>query len=113
MAIRVFHGDDSEPFRRLIAALLDGDEIALVGEAARPDELVRGVEREQPDVVLLDQLGGGDLVERLRAAAPAARIVVLSGHRPEAGDPSLVAAADAWVAKSAGTEEFRAAIRGG
>jgi DNA-binding NarL/FixJ family response regulator len=112
--LRVFHGDDSEPFRRLIAEVLpDGEEIVMCGDAATPDEVLAGVEREQPDVVLLDQLDGPDLIERLRERAPGVRIVLLSGFRPGHGDAELEGRADGYLVKTAGIDEMRAAVRGG
>ena len=57
MPVRVFHGDDNDAFRLLIETTLpDEGGIEVVGGAGTADEVVAGVEREQPDVVLLDQL---------------------------------------------------------
>ena len=112
MPIRVFHGDDSPPYRLLISKLLPDGEIAVVGGAGSPKALLEGVERERPDVVLLDQLGGPDLVDRLRAAAPGVRVVALSGYPPGFGDHDLEACVDAYVTKSAEAEALRAAVRG-
>ena len=113
MPLRVFHGDDSEPFRRLIAEVVPDDDIVLVGEAGTPDDVVTGVAREQPDVVLLDQFGGPELIDRVRAVAPGVRVVVLSGFRAGTGDAAFESAADGYLSKTAGIEEMRAALRGG
>ena len=113
MALRVFHGDDSEPFRRLIAEVLPDGEIVMCGEGATPDEVASGVAREQPDVVLLDQFDGPELVDRLRELAPGVRIVLLSGFRPGHGDTELERRADAYLVKTAGIDQMRAAVRGG
>jgi DNA-binding NarL/FixJ family response regulator len=110
--LRVFHGDDSEPFRRLIAEVVPDDDIVMCGDAGTPEEVLAGVRREQPDVVLLDQFDGPELVDRLRAAAPGVRVVVLSGFRPGHGDAELESRADAYLVKTAGIEEMRAAVRG-
>jgi DNA-binding NarL/FixJ family response regulator len=112
VALRVFHGDDSEPFRRLIAEILPDEDIVMCGEGGTPDEVIAGVAREQPDVVLLDQLDGVD-VERLRELAPGVRIVLLSGFRPGHGDTALEGRADGYLVKTAGIDEMRAAVRGG
>ena len=85
----------------------------MVGDAGTPDEVVEGVAREQPDVVLLDQMAGAELVDRVRAAVPGVRIVVLSGWPAEAADPALVAAADAYVEKTEPLSALAAAVRGG
>ena len=110
--MRVFHADDSEPFRRLIAEVIPDEDIVMVGDAGTPEEVLLGVEREKPDVVLLDQFDGPDLVDRIRAAAPGVRVVVLSGFRQGHGDAELESRADAYLVKTAGIAEMRAAVRG-
>jgi two-component system, NarL family, nitrate/nitrite response regulator NarL len=63
--------------------------ITVVGEAADCASAVAAAGREQPDIVLLDlDLGGVlalDSLKDLRAAAPGARVLILTG----AGDPEL------------------------
>ena len=114
MPVRVFHGDDNEAYRLLIRETLpEAGDIAVVGGASGPEEVIAGVERERPDVVLLDQLAGAELVERVREAVPGVRVVILSGFRPGTGDPALAAAADAYVVKTAGIAELAAAVAGG
>ena len=111
MAIRVYHCDDSTPFRALVSELLAvEDDLELVGEAVDGEEAVTGVAAATPDVVLLDVVfdGGGDaLVERLRAEVPQARILVLSGHP----DPDALAGADARLGKQDAVVALPAAIR--
>ena len=114
MTVRVFHGDDSASYRLLIARTLpDHGGIEVVGGAGTPDEVVTGVDREQPDVVLLDQLEGTNIVARVRDVAPDARIVILSGYEPGAGNEELEGGADAYVVKSADMSVLAAAVRGG
>ena len=100
MPVRVFHGDDSESYRILIQEILAGPDIEIVGGSGTPEGVVRGVQETTPDVVLLDQFGGAPLVQAIREACPGAKIVVLSGYNPEAGDEDLAGAADAYVVKS-------------
>jgi DNA-binding NarL/FixJ family response regulator len=83
MNIRVLHCDDSEAFRVLVREmLLDEDGIEIVGQAESSEAAIALARELRPDVLLLD-LRGGDLSESLpaavAAAAPAVRIVVLSG----------------------------------
>ena len=113
MPVRVFHADDNDLYRRLVDAVLPDGDIAVVGSAATPQEAVAGVAREQPDVVLLDQIGGAELVEQVRAAAPAARVIVLSGYQPGDGDRAMEACCDAYVVKAADFDELRAVVLGG
>jgi DNA-binding NarL/FixJ family response regulator len=110
VAVRVFHGDDNETYRLLIQAVLDGGGVEYVGGAGDPDDVVEGVTLTRPDVVLLDQLGGADLVDRVRAAAPDTRIVILSGYGPGDGDLEFAARADAYLVKELDIDGLRAAI---
>jgi DNA-binding NarL/FixJ family response regulator len=108
--VRVFHGDDSESYRHLIREVLVGGDIEIVGGAGTPEGVVEGVQREQPDVVLLDQFGGAALIESVRAADPGAKVVVLSGFDPEDGDRELAAQADAYVVKSDALTELEGVV---
>ena len=110
MPVRVFHGDDSESYRHLIREVLATGEIEIVGGAGTPDEVVEGVERTSPDVILLDQFGGATLMEALRAACPGAKVIVLSGYNPEDGDQDLAALADAYVVKSDALTELEGIV---
>ena len=100
MPVRVFHGDDSESYRILIQEILASPQIEIVGGAGTPEGVVEGVQREKPDVILLDQFGGAALIEAIREACPGAKVIVLSGYNPEDGDQELAARADAYVIKS-------------
>ena len=110
MPVRVFHGDDSESYRHLIREVLAVGDIEIVGGAGTPEGVVEGVEREKPDVVLLDQFGGAALIDAIRAACPAAKVVVLSGYDPEDGDAELAARADEYVIKSDALTELEGVI---
>jgi hypothetical protein len=46
--VRVFHGDDYEPYRYLVRELLPDDELHVVGSAGDPEEIVEGVLRSSP-----------------------------------------------------------------
>src|SRR6478735_1274658 len=79
--IRVLLVDDVVEVRRLVRTSLryrGGFEV--VGEAADGEEAVRLAARLRPDVVVLDlellEIAGHDLLSRVRAAAPAAKIVM-------------------------------------
>ena len=111
MAIRVFVADDDSLFRFLLREALPDGDIEVVGEADDRATLVAGVGDVQPDVVLLDQLCDAETVGELRDAAPAVRVIVLSGHQPDDGDRALAAAADGYLVKGANLEELREAVR--
>ena len=98
--IRVFHCDDSRAFTRLCWFWLSGHaDIEHVGEAHTLDAAFEAVAVLRPDVVLLDTMGSPTdmtALHEIRARAPGARVVVLSGYvnlMPLDGD------ADAYVAK--------------
>jgi DNA-binding NarL/FixJ family response regulator len=109
--VRVFHCDDSAAYRALIRAELEGDaEIEIVGGASSVRGAIGDVAQARPDVVLLDLLDTtGDAVGALTAAAPGARVIVLSGHPREYGEPRR-AGAVAYVEKSAPLSELRATV---
>ena len=93
-AIRVLLVDDHAVVReglRAFLALQQG--IAVVGEAGNGEEAVELAARLAPDVVLLDLvMPAGDglrAIHRLRATAPAARVLVLTSY---ADDSQIFAA---------------------
>jgi DNA-binding NarL/FixJ family response regulator len=109
---------DSQPAVRAGLAVMLRTEPGLVpvGAAAGAQDGLELVERQRPDVVLLDpQLPDGDglaLCRRLRAAAHPPRVVLYTAD----ADPSLpvtarVAGADGLVDKAATPEELYEAIR--
>jgi DNA-binding NarL/FixJ family response regulator len=82
---RVLVVDDDPDYRLLLRlALQPGEGFEVVAEAGDGAAAVAEARREQPDVVLLDcRLPGADafdVLPELRAAAPGARIVLVSGH---------------------------------
>lgn len=111
MSVRVLHCDDSEAYRRLVFEMLaDEPGIEHAGDAADAADAVRAAVATRPDVILLDlrfDPQAGDVPALLRAAAPGAALVVLSGL-PDDGS----VAADGYVSKSAPFDELVAAIRG-
>ncbi len=113
--IRVLLIDDAPSFRVLLRHLLteDGD-IELTGEAGSVPEGVRLAGELQPDVVLTDvHLGAHNALQALpdlRAAAPSAKVVALSGSSAaEVGADT--ADVDAYVEKASDPAELRAVIR--
>lgn len=86
-AQRVLVVDDDPDYRLVVRLALGADGgFQVVGEVGDGRAAVAAAEREQPDIVLLDcTLPGADAFDTLpglRAAAPDARIVLMSGHDP-------------------------------
>src|SRR5215471_18992290 len=89
-SVRVLVVDDHGIMRAGLRMLLESQPgITVVGEAATCAEALALATQAQPDVIVLDlDLGGENALESIPAllgAAPAARILVLTGIRdPEA-----------------------------
>ncbi len=82
--IRILVIDDQPVVRAGIRVIVNSDTgMSVVGEAANSAEGLALASSEQPDVILLDlNLGddnGLDLLPKLRAAAPKARVLALTG----------------------------------
>ena len=83
--LRVLVADDDANVRRTLALLLRGEGHAVV-ECAGGREAIERFARDwrEIDVVILDlmmpDLGGADVLARLRAANPRARVIVSSGY---------------------------------
>ena len=87
-AQRVLVVDDDPDYRLLVRLALEpGKGFEVVAEAGDGPAAVAQARREQPDVVLLDcRLPGADafdILPELRAAAPDARVVLVSGYDDE------------------------------
>ncbi len=81
--IRVVVADDQALVRAGVRMMLEAaGDVAVCGEAADGNDAVRVVERERPDVVLMDlrmpRVDGLEATRRILAAHPSARVVVLT-----------------------------------
>lgn len=112
---RVVIVDDHPIVRAGLAALIDAEsDLAVCGQAADAPEARRLVEREHPDIVLVDlSLGGAsglDLVKEL-ALGPV-RVLVVSMHDEITWtERALAAGALGYVHKSEATKNIVVAIR--
>jgi DNA-binding NarL/FixJ family response regulator len=115
--IRVVLVDDVPELRLLVRLTLEDEPgIEVVGEAANGREGVEVVEATDPDLVLLDlsmpDMDGLEAIPLIRAHAPHARVVVLSGH--EAGRLSLQAldqGASRYINKAVGLDTIPTIVR--
>jgi DNA-binding NarL/FixJ family response regulator len=90
LPIRVLLVDDHAVMRMGLRLLLEGQpDLLVVGEAATSAEALAAATCVAPDVIVLDlDLGGESAIDSLpalRAAAPRARVLILTGVR----DPNL------------------------
>ena len=117
MSIRVFIADDHGVLRGGLRVFISAQrDMEVVGEAANGPDAERGIQKTEPDVVLMDisMPGGGGLAAMVavKQVRPKTRFLVLTGH-----DQSgyVRAATDAgalgYLVKSAVDTELLGAIR--
>ena len=115
-AIRVLVVDDHTLFRRGLIALLAGDArfqvVAAAGDAGQAQHLAADV---QPGVILLDNhmpgVSGVDALPGLRAAAPAARLLMLTVSEDELDlAAALRGGAHGYLLKTMDSDMLAAAI---
>jgi two-component system, OmpR family, KDP operon response regulator KdpE len=106
--------DDEPAIRRILRTSLAAQDFAIV-EAKNGAEAVAAVEREKPDLVILDlglpDMDGIEVIRRLRAKSNLP-IVILSVRDDERGKvEALDLGADDYVVKPFGMEELIARVR--
>jgi DNA-binding NarL/FixJ family response regulator len=115
--IRLLLADDHPVVRDGLRGMLAGDaDFAVVGEAASGAEAVSLVERERPDVVLMDlqmpEVDGVAATVEIVARFPATRVLVLTTYDTDADILRAVeAGATGYLLKDAPRERLFAAIR--
>lgn len=116
--LQIFATDvDNEVLRQGLCELLAiYPGIEVCGEAADEAEAVKQFRALKPDVSIVDislrQRSGIDLIKRLRAADPAARILVLSMHDEMVYAPRVLrAGAMGYVSKQAPTRAIMEALQ--
>jgi DNA-binding NarL/FixJ family response regulator len=102
--VRVLLADDQMKVRSALRLLIE-QELAfnVVGEAGAADELLRGILKAYPQVVLLDwELPGlpdQHKIDSMRLIDPQLKVIALSGQ-PEARKQALAEGVDLFVSKS-------------
>lgn len=103
--------------RGALAALLDlEDDIEVVAQVARGDEVVEAAQRTVPDVALLDiempGLDGLSAAAELHAAMPRCRVLIVTTFgRPGYLQRAMAAGASGFLLKDAPARELAVAIR--
>jgi two-component system KDP operon response regulator KdpE len=106
--------DDEPPIRRFLRTSLAAQDYAVI-EAENGAQALREVEREKPDLVILDlglpDMSGTEVIQAIRGTSPVP-IIVLSVRSDERGKvEALDLGADDYVTKPFGMEELVARIR--
>jgi two-component system, NarL family, response regulator DesR len=115
--IRVLLAEDQAMVRGALAALLSLEEdIEIVAEVARGDEVVAAALVAQPDVALLDiempGLNGLDAAARLRAQLPSCRVMILTTFgRPGYLRRAMESGVVGFLVKDAPAAQLATAIR--
>jgi DNA-binding NarL/FixJ family response regulator len=115
--IRLLIVDDHPVVRDGLRGVFTGDpDFEVVGEAGDGAEAVAMVERNPADVVLMDlrmpRMGGVEAIARLREAAPATRVLVLTTFDTDRDVlPAIEAGATGYLLKDAPREELVRAVR--
>jgi DNA-binding NarL/FixJ family response regulator len=114
----VLIADDHEVVRQGLTAVL-GDEpgIEVVGEAAHGREAIDLAFRLRPEVVLMDVtmplIAGDDATRQIKEHLPNTRVIALSVRdEPQTQERMRQAGAEAYILKTAPTNELLIAIRG-
>ena len=119
MSLRLLVADDHLMFRETLCLILSREgEFELIGQAGTGAELLRLLQEQTPEVVVLDiglpDMTGIDLARQIGRLYPGIGIVALSGYTDRLFvEEMLKAGARAYVVKSAGVEDLLRAIRAG
>lgn len=111
-AIQLLLVDDHTLFRRGLKALLEQDErFTVSAEAGDVGEALRCLQRERPDVILLDNhlpgVRGVDAIPALKEVAPAARVLMLTVSENENDlAAALQAGADGYLLKTVESDQL-------
>jgi DNA-binding NarL/FixJ family response regulator len=116
MPLRVVLVDDHQLVREGVKALLEREQLQVVGEASDGHSAIQRVQALRPDVAVLDlsmpELNGLEAVQAMSRASPGIKVVALTVHTE---DPYVLSALRAgikgYVLKSQAAVELVQAIR--
>jgi DNA-binding NarL/FixJ family response regulator len=117
MPIRILVVDDHAVVRQGIITLLEDEgDILIVGEATDGDEVLDGIKKLGPDVVLLDltmpRMSGIDVIRQVTPEFPNVRILVFSMHNnPDYILSAVKSGAAGYLQKDTSRDEILRAVR--
>ncbi|MEV8457832.1 response regulator transcription factor [Streptomyces sp. NPDC052095] len=117
MTIRILLAEDMNMVRGALVALLNlEDDLEVVCEVERGDEILDGALLHKPDVAVIDVdlpgIDGLTAAERLRKQLPECRVLILTSlGRPGALRRALAAQVSGFLLKDAPPRELAAAVR--
>jgi DNA-binding NarL/FixJ family response regulator len=116
MSMRILIADDQQLILNAIrSALQNEDEIEVVGATRRGADVLRLVDAERPDLVLLDHRmaeTGVACIRRIKQSHPETKVVTLSASEtPAEIADALEAGADAYIGKRINPEDLPSALR--
>jgi DNA-binding NarL/FixJ family response regulator len=108
--------DDALAFPSLFRRWMGDCEVEVVGHADSAEDAVAMASRHRPDVIVVDHLLGDvtsdALAPRLRAVAPGAKLLLISGmHDEKLAEAAAAAGVDAHLSKAASARAMCDAVR--
>lgn len=116
MPIKYLIADDHKIFRQGLKLVLNDDhQLQCIGEAASGLEVMQHLNKEIPDVILLDlkmpDMDGIETTKKIKAQHPDLKIIVLTMHNDEHFILHLMElGANGYLIKNADAEEIKKAI---
>jgi DNA-binding NarL/FixJ family response regulator len=109
--------DDHDVVRKGLISLFEGSGVRVCGEAATTEETLKQAKKLKPDVVILDvrfgDADGLDVIRRIRAASPQARVVMFTAFdNPTYVARAIAAGAHDYLLKTADRAEVLDAVNG-
>ena len=114
---KVFVVDDSTVVReRLITLLAEVPNVTIAGEAGMPSEAIAGIQRQRPDIVVLDiSMPGGSglqVLETVKKDKPAPMVIMLTNFdHPQYRNRCMQLGADHFLDKSNSFERVIEIVR--
>jgi DNA-binding NarL/FixJ family response regulator len=112
--VRAVVADDHRLFRLGLRAMLEAQDIEVVGDAADGEEALRMAEAMRPDVVVMDlampRLDGVEATRRIVAGMSGACVLVLTGSEGTDVLDALLAGARGYILKGAGLDRIAEAV---